>query len=79
MSMEHVKFEDLEEPMQTKFVDLAASILDQTYFCGRVWSAWSYGTMSQSDFSLAVEDDDFVYEKAEDIYNAMVELDAKQC
>jgi hypothetical protein len=40
--------------------DQVREILADTYACGRVWEAWSYGTMSQRDFSPAAEDDDIV-------------------
>ena len=35
------------------------------YYCERVWSAWSYNTMSIEDFSPIFED--------EDIFNEIVE------
>jgi hypothetical protein len=35
--------------------DAIASCLTSVYICNRVWSAWSYGTMSQDDFIEARE------------------------
>ena len=49
-----------KEAMRESVRDAIAKALDGLYTCGRVWSAWSYGTMSQDDFALAGEDDDVV-------------------
>lgn len=38
-------------------VDLIAAGLRGTYHCGRVWEAWSVGTMSQQDFEPVDESD----------------------
>lgn len=38
-------------------VDLIAEGLRGTYHCGRVWEAWSVGTMSEGDFSPVDESD----------------------
>lgn len=38
-------------------VDLVAEKLAGTYHCGRVWQAWSYGTMGPDDFSPVEESD----------------------
>ncbi len=35
-----------------------ADSLGDIYVCSRVWSAWSYGTMSEDDFAPAADDDD---------------------
>lgn len=40
--------------------DAVADSMVDLYHCGRVWSAWSYGTMDESDFSPAAEDDDIL-------------------
>lgn len=37
-------------------MDAVAEVLGDAYDCTRVWSAWSYGTMSQDDFCLVAED-----------------------
>ena len=42
-----------------------AQALGDAYDCNRVWEAWSYGTMSQDDFSMVAEDDDRLYEIVE--------------
>ncbi len=41
--------------------DAMAEQLGDLYYCGRVWSAWQVGTMTEDDFSIASEDDDIVY------------------
>jgi hypothetical protein len=35
--------------------DAVIAGLSGTYYCGRVWSAWNIGTMSQQDFTPAAE------------------------
>lgn len=45
-------------------IDAVAAALGDAYDCGRVWSAWSYGTMSSDDFRLVAEDGDRVAEIA---------------
>lgn len=42
--------------------------LNNLYFCDRVWSAWSYGTMTQEDFIPLNEDDEFL----DDFYNFLL-------
>lgn len=43
----------------------AAEGLREAYDCMRVWSAWSYRTMSETDFVLVAEDDSRLRETAE--------------
>lgn len=46
--------EEAQEPAGLdvdKLTDLIAEHLSCTWHCGRVWEAWSYGTMSREDFS----------------------------
>lgn len=38
--------------------DALAEALTSVYVCGRVWEAWQYGTMSESDFQPAAECDE---------------------
>ena len=52
---------------QEQLEDFAVKLLGDLYVCERVWSAWSYGTMSQDDFGLAREDDFII----EDIVEAI--------
>jgi hypothetical protein len=40
--------------------DAVAEGLGGLYWCGRVWSAWGVGTMSQDDFTPADEDEDCI-------------------
>lgn len=48
---EHVA--ELKEKLTDKFADMLAG----TYHCGRVWSAWQFGTMGEDDFSDVGESD----------------------
>jgi len=52
------------ENLRKKANDAVAAALGDAYDCGRVWAAWSYGTMGEDDFSLVVEDPDRVSEIA---------------
>jgi hypothetical protein len=49
--------------------DAVAGALDGVYYCNRVWSAWSVGTMSEDDFTPAGEDDDIL----DNVVNAVFE------
>ena len=54
-----------EPPAQQEPVVLRetlAAALTSTYVCGRVWSAWGIGTMSQDDFIPASECDELLDE-----------------
>lgn len=46
--------------LDSALYDAMVEQLGDLYCCGRVWSAWSYGTMHEDDFSIASEDDDIV-------------------
>jgi hypothetical protein len=50
-------------------VDLIAEHLTGTYYCNRVWSAWSVGTMGQDDFEDVGESD-----KPSEIADAIMDL-----
>jgi hypothetical protein len=52
--------------------DAVADALAGLYYCGRVWSAWGVGTMSEDDFSPADEDNDIIENVADAALNAMV-------
>lgn len=41
--------------------------LSDALLCGRVWEAWSYGTMTQDDFMQAADDSEFVSSLADAI------------
>jgi len=45
------------ELSKEELTDLIAAGLGGTYHCTRVWSAWSFGTMSQDDFEPVDESD----------------------
>lgn len=48
-----------------------------TLVCTRSWSAWSLGTMSEEDFSLACEDDDLVNSIVETVIQSLGILNRK--
>lgn len=62
------EFGELTDQEQADYYEFAADLLGDTLICDRTWSAWGVGTMTESDFSAAHEDDDFVHEIAEKIY-----------
>jgi hypothetical protein len=49
-----------DEETRQRMRDAVAGALTGLYYCGRVWSAWSVGTMSEDDFSPADEDDNII-------------------
>jgi len=52
--------ESATEHLRSALRDAIAASMGDIYHCGRVWSAWSHGTMRENDFSLAAEDDDIL-------------------
>lgn len=50
--------------------DIIAQSLQGTYYCGRVWSAWRVGTMSESDF-WPVDEGDIPHEIATLVVEAL--------
>lgn len=52
--------ESATEHLRSALRDAIAGAMGDIYHCGRVWSAWSHGTMRENDFSLAAEDDDIL-------------------
>jgi predicted Zn-dependent protease len=65
------KFDDLPDEEKEQYYELVVEILGEGLYCDRVWSAWSYNTMTENDFYLLSDDDGYVHEKAELIYNFM--------
>jgi len=55
---------NIAENLHKKAYDAVAIALGDAYDCGRVWAAWSYGTMGEDDFSPVAEDPDRVREIA---------------
>lgn len=57
--------------------DALKQALRDSYDCTRAWSAWSYGTMSQDDFSHIPDDDN----RIEEITLAVIYVlcDAQKC
>ena len=58
-----------EERMQ-KIREIIKDVLEnnELLYCSKVWEAWSYGTMGESDFRPAEEDDDIVESFAKAIF-----------
>lgn len=48
----------LNEAQRAAVRDAIAGALTGVYYCGRVWSAWGIGTMSQDDFTPAANVDE---------------------
>lgn len=61
-------FDDLPEAQQTFYHDKAAELLDDLWYCSRVWEAWQVGTMTAGDFRAAAEDDDIISDTARALY-----------
>ena len=59
--------------------DVAVKILNGLYYCGRVWEAWSVGTMHEDDFGNADEDDAIVADASSAIKSFAQSYHAKQC
>lgn len=70
--------EPTSDEMRQNVRDAVADALAGLYYCGRVWSAWSVGTMSEDDFSPAEEDDDIIENVVDAAINAMVLTAASQ-
>jgi hypothetical protein len=66
-------WEELKEDDRNYYLDKAIEILQDHYICTRVWSAWSYGTMTKDDFELAAENDDVVLDTARMLFNFKLE------
>jgi hypothetical protein len=52
-----------KEQLENEVHQLVLDLLDGTLVCTRVWEAWGVGTMKQDDFSDAVDDPDFFFER----------------
>jgi hypothetical protein len=50
--------QNLNEAQRAAVRDAIAAALTGVYYCGRVWSAWNIGTMSQDDFQPAADVDE---------------------
>lgn len=58
------------ESVNEELREAVRASLGEALDCTRVWSAWSYGTMSESDFVQVADDD----ERVEEIVYAVVEV-----
>lgn len=61
----------MSDDLKTKIRDAIASNMTSVYLCNRVWSAWRYGTMSEDDFTAAIESDQFVNDMATAVVSAL--------
>lgn len=59
--------EQLKEAVSEAIREALGGALD----CGRVWSAWGVGTMSEDDFSVVADDDERVAEIADAVMTAL--------
>ena len=64
-------WDKLSESKKQKFYNMATEVLQDFYFCTRVWAAWSYGTMTQDDFLMAKEDDAILEDTARYLYEKL--------
>ena len=58
------------ESMNEELREAVREALGEALDCTRVWEAWSYGTMSESDFVQVADDD----ERVEEIVCAVVDV-----
>jgi hypothetical protein len=63
---------EISDAQRSAVIDAVAEALGDAYDCMRVWSAWSYGTMGPSDFSLVADDGDRVAEIADAVIQALI-------
>lgn len=68
------QFDALPEEVRQKYLDLATTMLHGFLWCDKVWEAWSYGYMTQDNFSDANSDPDVVREHAISMYKLFLEL-----
>lgn len=50
------------DKIEKELRDILANAVQGFYWCDRVWSAWSYGTMTEDDFYPAEDDEDWINE-----------------
>ena len=62
---------EITEELRQAVIEAVAGALGDAYDCTRVWSAWSYGTMGEDDFSLVAEDDSRLAEIADAALSAV--------
>lgn len=58
-------------PTEDEIIEaLAHAVSITTYTCSRSWEAWSYGTMTEDDFTDASEDEAWLYSTMEVVQDA---------
>ena len=70
-------WDQLTEDQKNEIIDEVASNCQDVYCCTRVWEAWNYGTMKKSNFHSADNDDEFLYDLAESVYNKIYNMKKK--
>ena len=64
------------DPLRAKVEEAISECLSEIAFlCGRVWEAWGYGTMTEDDFTPAIEDEEFMAGIVDEVLKA---LDSKE-
>lgn len=69
-------WDDLTEEQRDELVEAVAECCGDMYWCQRVWSAWSYGTMSQDDFIPADDCEDFLNDVAKSVFDRASKIGA---
>lgn len=64
----------MSDKARETIADVIAENLGDVYCCTRVWESWQVGTMSQSDFHPAAEDEDVTFDMADAILNALPDI-----
>lgn len=62
------QFQAIPDDEKQKYFDMVVNVLGDSLWCSRVWDAWWVGTMTHEDFHSMCEDDDYVLEKAIELY-----------
>lgn len=68
--------EALIKETESSISSLIHEHFQQIYVCTRVWSAWSYGTMTEEDFTEVFYDTDLVNDIVSSIMNTYCDLQA---
>lgn len=66
----------LIEETQSALINIINEHFSQTYVCTRVWSAWSYGTMTEEDFTAVSEDSYLVNDLLTSVMDTYSDLQA---
>ena len=61
-------WDDISDKEQDIYFDMAVKILQDFLVCTKSWEAWMVGTMNDSHFHLACEDDNVVLDTAKMLF-----------